>query len=283
MNKKGACPMKGYSGRDLPAAFSRVLPAVLLFCLCPFFAAAQTGEASPERQTEERIDTGRFGAEEPPEEGGGGNGLSGKWLYLGLRVGPSLRFYTPEGDTPHTGGDTRGFSLDTALQAAVEILPFLSIQGEAVFTWDNASRWDYVHVNNYEVDRYTWEFTAFSLQFPLIVKLNFYPGKFRLSPFFGAYYLVPLGKLKFSNTREGNSQSSSYRVSVPFGLLGGVNGAYKLGPGMIFADLRYAADLGRPELKDGALQTYKRGMISLTVGYELGFFTKTSRNGGSHE
>jgi hypothetical protein len=61
--------------------------------------------------------------------------------------------------------------------------------------------------------------------------------------------------------------------------LGGLNGAIKLGAaGMIFADLRYTADLGvtvreEPGASEG-IKTYRRSMASLTLGYEWGFFTK---------
>jgi hypothetical protein len=121
-------------------------------------------------------------------------------------------------------------------------------------------------------DRYTDDFTAFSFQFPFIVKLDFYPGNFRLSPFIGMYYLLPLGKLEASNSLNNDKGSLSYKVSPSAGFLGGLSGAMKFGPGMLIADLRYAADLGDFETADTEL--FKRSMISFTVGYELGFFTK---------
>jgi hypothetical protein len=251
--------------------------AILLFCLFPSFATAQT-EGS---LTEEWVDTGRFGTEEAETpEVGEGDSYRDHWLYLGVRLGPSLRAYTPSGDTPYTGGDTSGFSLDTALQANLQILPFLSIQGEVVFTWDTASRWDYARTSSGELDRYTRDYTAFSLMFPFMAKLNFYPGRFRVSPFLGFYCLVPLGNIQFTDSLNDEKHSDSYRFSPPVGLLGGVSGAMKLGPGMIFADLRYAGDLGEPEPAGGDIKTYLRSMGSLTFGYEWAFFTKKR---GSHE
>jgi hypothetical protein len=251
----------------------RVLPlaAAVLLC-CRFFAAAQ------EQETEERIDTGRFGAEEPLTEDSGSTGKTYKnhWLFLGARLGPSLRLYTPQGDTPLTGGDTPGFSLDLGLQASVQILSVFSIQAEMVFTWDNAPVWNYIYLpEKDDVDRYTREFSSFSLQIPLMAKLNFYPGVFRVSPFFGAYVLVPLGGMKMSSSRD-KEQNYSYSFSPPVGLLGGINAAYPMGPGMIFADLRYAGDLGEPNLQDsGGPRSYQRNMFSLSIGYEFGFFAKT--------
>jgi hypothetical protein len=252
-----------------------VLPlaaALVLFCGVPFFAAAQT--------TEEQIETGRFGTEEPiaAETGGGDNIHNNRWLFLGLRLGPSLRFYTPSGDTAFTGGDTYGPSLEAGLLADVRIVPLFSIQAEAVFTWDKASVWEYtLNAAGDDLDRYTRTFQGFSLQFPLIAKLNFYPGKFRISPFFGSYFVLPLGQMETGSPYDAD-ESFNYSVSPPFGLLGGFSIAYPLGPGMIFADLRYAADLGKPDLRDsGGMETYRRHMVSMSMGFEFGFFQKRQR------
>jgi hypothetical protein len=246
-----------------------VLPLLvtLVFAVPPRAASAQT-------QTEEWVETGRFGAEEPEDPAALSavkKGLNTEWLYLGLRTGPSLRFYTPSDDTSHTGNDTLSVALDMALQVNLQVLSFLSIQTEAVFTWDNASLWAYTGtVAAY--DRYAKDYTAFSFQFPLMVKFNFYPGKFRLSPFVGAYYLLPLGQLEASVSLDNDKESLSYKLSPSMGFLGGLSGAMKLGPGLLIADLRYAADLGDFEVDDTKI--FRRSMVSFTVGYELGFFTK---------
>jgi hypothetical protein len=267
--------MKGYSGWKVRAA---AVPLFLLFLLFPPFAAAQT-------RTEERIDTGRFGVEEPEQTEAAVEEITytNHWLYLGVRFGPSLRFYTPAGDTAYTGGDANSFAMDTALEVNVPILPFLSIQGEFVFTWDRASVWSYIFTSGSvsSHNRYTQNYTSFSLQFPLMARFNFYPGKFRISPFFGLYFLASPGKLKHTNSLDKTNHSWSSDVSLPLGLLGGFSGAINLGPGILFADLRYAADLGRPELPDQTLESYRRSMLTLAVGYEFGFFAK--KRGKNHE
>jgi hypothetical protein len=244
---------------------------LLICCLFPFPAASQT-------RTEEWVETGRFGAEEPEDSGTAQEeDLNAKWLRLGLRAGPSIRIYTPSRDPRYTGGDTYTAVLDLAFQANLRVLPFLSVQAEAVFTWDNASLWAYQssHI------RYTNDYTAFSLQFPLLVKLDFYPGIFKVSPFLGLYYVTPLGRLKVSDSLGNNSgKTLSCRFSPPLGLVGGLSGALKLGPGAVIADLRYAVDFGDLKAKNGSIDEFRRSMISLSVGYELGFFT---RKGGTHE
>jgi hypothetical protein len=260
--------MQIFSGRLKPPLFM----ALLLLCLFPPPAGAQTTE---------RIDTGRFGAEEPPDTESSvqeETGFLNKWLYLGFRTGPSLRFYTPHGDTPHTGNDAYGLALDLALQAGVPVISFLSVQAEAVFTWDNASRWNFYRPSGgAQQDRYNQAYSSFSLQFPLTLRLNLYPGSFRLSPFFGLYLLAPLGNMENTNSLDPSDEfSSPYRYALPLGLVAGLGTAFKLGQGMFLADLRYAADLGEPETSGQRL--YRRDMLSLTVGYEWGFFTKNRRN-----
>ncbi|MDR2304892.1 MAG: hypothetical protein LBE10_09940 [Treponema sp.] len=263
--------MKRHPRQKAPAVLAALpvlLVTALLFVVPPL---------SAETRTEEEIDTGRFGAEEPEDPAvlpAAEKGLDTDWLYLGLRAGPSLRFYTPSDDTPYTGNDTLSVALDIALQANLQVLSFLSVQTEAVFTWDNASLWAYIGPSlaaDYDY-RYTVDYTAFSFQFPFILKFDFFPGRFRLSPFAGMYCLVPLGELESSVSLNNEKEFSSYEIFPSVGFLGGLSGAAKFGPGMIIADLRYAADLG--DFKTGGTELFNRSMISITVGYELGFFTK---------
>jgi hypothetical protein len=105
-----------------------------------------------------------------------------------------------------------------------------------------------------------------------MAKLNFYPGKFRISPFLGGYVFLPLGKMETSAIdTEGSFQ---YSFSPPLGLLGGISLGFPLGPGMIFADIRYAADLAEPELEGYEGTSYRRHMVTLSFGYEFGLFKK---------
>jgi hypothetical protein len=247
----------------------------LLFILAPFFAAAQTSV--------ERVETGRFGAEEPVAENAvpGDDGAYGnRWLYLGLRAGPSLGIYIPGDDTAFTGGDSYGASLNTAVQATVEIVPGFSLQGEAIFSWDHGSLWQYEFLSSdNDLTSYQHKFKTLSLQFPLLAKLNFYPGKFRVSPFLGAYAILPLGDIEAA--RHDETSSHAYSYDPPLGLLGGFSVEFPLGPGLIFVDLRYSADLGSPELQDGDMETYTRHTATLSLGYEFGFFKKRQKTGSA--
>jgi hypothetical protein len=247
----------------------------LLFSMAPFFAAAQTSE--------ERIETGRFGAADPRVENAAppdGEARRNRWLYLGVRAGPSLGIYIPGDDTAFTGGDSYGASLNVAAQAAVEIVPRFSVQAEAIFTWDKGSLWQYEYIAAGDnLTSYQHKFKALSLQFPLLAKLNFYPGKFRVSPFLGASAIVPLGDIETAD--HGETSSYAYSYSPPLGLLGGLSVEFPLGPGLIFADLRYSADLGDPTLQGGDMETYTRHTAALSLGYEFGLFKKRQKTGSA--
>jgi hypothetical protein len=256
------------------------LAAFLLFCLFPLYTSAQAEEAQTETRTEWE-ETGRFGAEDPAaQEAGEMARYYNHWLYLGAKAGPSLRFYTPSGNTPYTGGDAQGFSIEAGIFAVLQVLPRLSVQGEMVFTWDRAASWDYSGPSTQQIDRYTRDYSSFSLSFPLTVKWNFYPGRFRLSPFAGIYALVPLGKMEWNSSLAQTKEKLSYSFSPPLGFLGGLTAGFKMGPGMIVADLRYTIDFGEPKFRDIALESYRRSMFSLCLGYEWAFFAK---KGGPNE
>jgi hypothetical protein len=244
--------------------------AMVALCGVPCLAPAQT-----------TTETGRFGAEEPviaESAAAPGATHNNRWLFLGLRAGPSLRLYTPSQDAAFTGGDTYRPSPELGILADFRIGRLFSVQTEIDFTWDRAAVWEYAaNEDQNDLERYTRHFEGFSLHFPFMAKLNFYPGKFRVSPFFGPYVILSLGKMKTGRPRS-DDVSSAASLSPPLGLLGGVSLSYPLGPGMIFADLRYAVDLGEPDLSAiGITETYKRRMVSLSMGFEFGLIRKQQR------
>jgi hypothetical protein len=49
---------------------------------------------------------------------------------------------------------------------------------------------------------------------------------------------------------------------------------------MIVADIRYAIDFTEPKPRNGDMESYRRSMLSFSLGYEWALFAK---KGGSHE
>jgi hypothetical protein len=213
------------------------------------------------------------------------------WVHLGLHIGPSIRFYTiPEEKIDKFAF---GISFNVGLQAMVQVLPFLGIQAEAIFTLDNVPVREYkmeVEGENVNLNIYKIVYNPSSLMFPLMVKGTFRPGRFLIAPFVGMYFTVPLGEVKKTETKtvdvevEGEEDEDgkpktkpmdktttttmNYKTSLPIGLTGGVNLGMRLGPGELFMDIRYSADLGNTMLTDDTV-LYQRSMLSLSVGYSF--------------
>ena len=97
-------------------------------------------------------------------------------------------------------------------------------------------------------------------------------GRFAVSLFTGPYFSIPLGKLEYAS----GDRTDSYNFNVPAGWLVGVAPGIRLGPGALFADIRYGGDFGNTSISDnnGVLSVYSRNMVSFTLGYEVGFIRR---------
>jgi hypothetical protein len=103
---------------------------------------------------------------------------------------------------------------------------------------------------------------------PLLAKLTFRPGIFLFSLFAGVHVTIPLGKMDYTGQ---SNENASYDYSVPLGLSAGADIGIKMGPGVLFADLRYLMDFGNTSIRDdyGVLSVYKRSQVSVSLGYEF--------------
>jgi hypothetical protein len=180
------------------------------------------------------------------------------WLYLGIRGGGSLRFYM-EGDKSFFAGAgpaDQAFGWEGAFQAAVRLLPFLALQGEAIFTQDRLS------IGGKKMSSY-------SMMFPLLLRFVIRKGSVTLSPLGGVYYILPVGDMEFS--APGASSFVPWTHPLPLGYTLGLSTGVKIGPGSLFLDLRYSGDLSAAEFDNAAgSKLYTRNMVSFTLGYEFG-------------
>ncbi|MDR3171897.1 MAG: bacterial Ig-like domain-containing protein [Treponema sp.] len=192
-----------------------------------------------------------------------GEAWSSKWLYFGARAGISPRFYKLSDDISGEV-ESPGISFEAGAHFALQIIRPLAVQIEVLYTADKVK---------YSGDGYEASFESHSLMFPALLKLTFRPGNFLIAAFGGAYFTLPLGELKTTSTGD---EAGSFDVSIPIGLIGGLNFGLKLGPGVLFLDARYARELGNTSIDDGKghLAIYSRGMMSFTLGYEIGIITR---------
>jgi hypothetical protein len=205
-----------------------------------------------------------------------------RWLYLGVRFGGSFRFYgLPKVVADYSSNYTQGFTFEAAAQIGFRFLPFLSVQGEIIFTQDNAPFRGPKFLYTDQEIRYIYftdNYISSSLMVPVLLKFHVNKPPFIISPFGGVYWAIPLGLLKFETTREGvPSQEYEYSLSGALGIAVGLNAGLRLGPGILFLDLRYGFDLGKTMIAMESGREYTRSMLSFSLGYELALINKKKR------
>jgi hypothetical protein len=186
-------------------------------------------------------------------------------FYLGLRGGASFNTYTiPQAVWRYESGRNRRVSYEAALFAEFKAFRFLSFQAEVVFAQDFFTAKEIIPSAASQVDT----FRAMSLSFPLLIKVPISFKFFDISPYAGAYFTLPLGKV--DEKADGSvSSSSAYTVKPPVGFSLGVDMGYLLGPGRLLLDLRYNRNIGITRIqRTGGLQ-YMKDAIGLTLGYKF--------------
>jgi len=190
-------------------------------------------------------------------------GDADKWLYVSLRGGPAIKLLAkPNRDAINSNypeidkADRFGKNWNIAVSAAW-MLPDtalftspLGVQAEGIFVMDLSE-----------------DFKEMSFIFPLMLRYHaFRKGTAAITVLGGAYMGLPL------------SGDILYYSKKLWGITAGVNFGNKVGPGYVYLDLRWLGDLtnsystatGHPPPYPG----YRRNLISITVGYEMGFINK---------
>jgi hypothetical protein len=211
-----------------------------------------------------------------------------RWLYVGFRAGGSFRFYTlPKLVQDYSSNFTQGFSYELALHFGVRFLSFMSIQLEAIFTQDHAPfRGPKFNLLEDEIRYiyYTDSYNSKSLMFPVTLKFPLAFEPYMVTPFGGVYLALPLGQMELETTNTtGKSGTFEYGLTMALGITVGVDLGMRLGPGVLFLDLRYGGDFGETiiQMDDGTTRSYKRAMLSFSIGYELAILNKKRRTGGN--
>jgi hypothetical protein len=193
-------------------------------------------------------------------------------FMFGFRAGPSPRWYVNPGERSAGASALTG---EGGISGALRLNSLFSLQLEVLLSGDilvyrglNIINNEYVLVNK--------KFTALSLSFPILLKMNFKAGPVRLSPLAGLYLMAPLGRTRYRLSIGRTSDTYSWSFSVPLGFTAGLEGALRYGPGRLFAGARYAVDFGYLSINNGtateAAIRARRHMVSIYLGYEFGFF-----------
>ncbi|MDR0584698.1 MAG: hypothetical protein LBG57_10180 [Treponema sp.] len=190
-------------------------------------------------------------------------------FYLGLRAGGFFNLYTFQTIRGYEGGTGRAFSGEGALLAEFHPWRFLSIQAEAAVLYESFVG---TRETGENAGRYNGAFSALSLHIPLFVKAPIDLGRFSLSPFIGAYYVLPLGPM--SANFNGNERQYDWSLDPPLGISLGIDLGIPLGPGKITGGLRCDYDIGTSAGEDSAGPVYSRYRVGFTLGWAWKFAIK---------
>ena len=201
----------------------------------------------------------------PPPSSGRGSGKNSARLYAGLRAGLSPHLWKLSNDI---SGNVENPSLgiEPAIHGAFYFTGLIAMQAELALSRDRVS-----YSGGEGSSAYTGSFESYSLQMPLLIRLTYRPGIFSLSGFGGIKINIPLGDMKLNSNLFG---TNSYRFSIPPAYVAGVNLGMKLGPGILFSDIRFSGDFTTTAIHDdyGTMALYSRKTLSFSLGYEMGFF-----------
>jgi hypothetical protein len=196
------------------------------------------------------------------------------FFMLGPRAGLSSKRYTnPNEKSP--GASSLG--PEGGISGALRLSSLLSLQLDLLFSGDTLVYRGLRQEKDGSFVYYNERLSTAFLTLPLVLKVNFRPGSFRLSPLAGFYAALPLGQTAFRENPGGKEQSYSHSAAS-LGFTAGFEAAMEYGPGMMVAGLRYSGDFNYMAIdynnpKDTAGDTrYRRNIFSVYVGYEFGFF-----------
>jgi hypothetical protein len=188
-----------------------------------------------------------------------------QWLYLGLELGGSGRFYDRDNDTRNIG-----MALETALRVEFQFYSYywplnyvsLSLLSGAALNIDRTEYRDYDSSSGVMVTTPV-AFRSNSLAFPLGIKVNYKPGALALGLYGAVFY-----DLLFTHPPSND---------LPLGCTVGLDAGFHVGPGVLYLDLHYSADLGEtvfPGLSGVPDLRYKRSLFAVSLGYRFGFFQR---------
>jgi hypothetical protein len=192
------------------------------------------------------------------------------WLYVGLRGGGAFAGRYFQASPGYYSGYSAGLGAEGGLAVELRLFRFFSLQAEGDFVYevfDGPGR--DVTGDARPADSYT----SMSLVFPLLAKAPLDFGRFTLSLYAGAYYTLALWDAEKKNGATGETESvaiNAINMDLPLGFTVGTDLGFVLGPGELFADLRYGRDLGATTLGEGGPQ-YIRDRINVSIGYKFGF------------
>jgi curli biogenesis system outer membrane secretion channel CsgG len=201
-----------------------------------------------------------------------------KYLYLGVRPISTIHLYNTSGTEYAEKEIEASYSIDIAAQFSFQITDLFALQTELMFTSDSMNiALSETAKDEYGFPLYTYNtidsFNSQSLILPVMARFSIKPSIFSINVLGGLYFDVILGSMHHKNSFYGTNIDETR--SFQMGYIAGVNLGIKIGPGILFADIRYMGDIWKT--KSAEINLYGRNMISIGLGYEMGFFTRNTK------
>jgi len=166
------------------------------------------------------------------------------WLYLGAAIKWKPALYSVDSGAKNTAFP----GIQGGISAELQFLDFLSFETGVEVGVDGVR----ATISGKETDFYN-----LMLEIPLLLKLVLKPGiNSMIEPYLGAYFNVPLIK-----------NFDSYPVS----LIGGLQYGFKAGPGAIFFNAGFSADIDNFKVNNKSVHRYN---VHIGLGYKYGFFPR---------
>jgi hypothetical protein len=201
------------------------------------------------------------------------NSVTENLIHLGTRFGGSLY--------PYEFSDNSG-SFNAAIQFSVQPIRLFTIQTELIYSKEHLDYSEKAYIKGVGFN-YNAEIAASVdmniLTIPILVRLTYKPNNFYAIGLFGMYYSIPLGKMEFDvkiknlDNNQSISVSESIKIKTSPGFMSGGIFGMKLGPGNLFADIRYSMDINdiKIEFEQKIMPGVNRKIIHFSIGYEFGF------------
>jgi hypothetical protein len=192
----------------------------------------------------------------------------GTGFSVGVRLGEEIPFYEAgeyfKNLAPGVSVDLEGsFGFIFALQAAYNFTPLIGVQIEGIYNSDK------IDLEVAGIKAGTLE--ASSLLIPVLFKVSTRVGpEIQIGGLAGPYFTIPLGDGELTLTDMG-SKKGEWTGSIGL-MFGGFIGK-KIGPGTLFADLRYGFDFSDTKFDYAGteIETLKKSSRQISVGYSYTF------------
>jgi hypothetical protein len=203
-------------------------------------------------------------------------------LWIGTKLGPSFHFGGGDGSgTSYDDAAAGGSTFNMAASFGWQLAKAFAFQSE--FMFDRGvitTQMSDSGVNNSYESKTTISYS--SLTIPVLAKLTFRPGICSIGVFAGPCFTLPIGDADceivtketiFGQVVQDRTSSYKSRITFPVSLALGLDFGVKLGPGALFADARFAFDLGNVTISvnnGGTSEIKGHSKFAVTLGYTVG-------------